>query len=425
MRFEPLESGAPSQRGRKRRLLLPGMLLLCGLLAVMFSISAWNYFDVSLRQVTPSTRLTETADAKPIIFMPPSGVIKRTFQAGGDISAPPAIYDGTAYIVLGRRTETGSITALDLETWMPAWTYTLNGVSDFRPSVAGDFLYAVSRDGRTIALDRHTGQEIWTHSSKDIVLGSPVVRDGVLYVASDGIQTLDAVTGELLWTHETEGGRTISPLTFSDGILAVLSEGSHLNLVDAAKGKRRRTARLWFGGADAPVILGDTVVLSGDRGRIQAIDLYARDVPMEKALRFWWTKLWLYKSAPRPPDPVGYLWHHRGIGGLMAKVVAARDDRLYFVARNADHSANVTALDANTGDALWKFTSQAPVAGGTVLVDGTLVFGTHTGEVLGLSTSTGEVEWRLSMGIPISSIAVAGNGTLLLASQKGAIHEVR
>ena len=399
--------------------------MLCGLLAVTFSISAWNYFDISLRQVMPSTMLTEATDAIPIIVMPPSGVAERTFETGGDFSAPPAIYDGSAYIVSGRRTETGGITTLDLETGMPAWTYRLNGVSDFRPSVAGDFLYAVSRDGRTIALNRHTGQELWTHSSNDIVLGSPVVRDGVLYVASDGIQALDAMTGELLWTHETEGGRTISPLSFSDGILAVLSEGNHLNLVDAAKGKRRRTARLWFGGAGAPVILGDTVVLSGDRGSIQAIDLYARDVPMEKAIRFWWTKLWLYNSAPRPPDPVGYLWHHRGIGGLTAKVVAARDDRLYFVSRNADHSANVTALDANTGDALWKFTSQAPVAGGTVSVDSTLVIGTQAGEVFGLSTSTGEVEWRLSMDFPISSIAVAGNDTLLLASENGAIHEVR
>ncbi len=391
----------------------------------MGSVSAWNYFDISLKQVTPSTMLTEATDAIPIFAMPPSGVIERTFQAGEDISAPPAIQDSTAYIVSGRRTETGSITALDLETWMPAWTYTLNGVSDFRPSVAGDFLYAVSRDGRTIALDRHTGQEMWTNNSKDIVLGSPVVRDGVLYVASDGIQALDAVTGELLWTHETEGGRTISPLTFSEGILAVLSEGNHLNLVDAAKGKRRRTARLWFGGAGAPVILGDTVVSSGDRGSIQAIDLHSRDVPMEKAIRFWWTKLWLYKSAPRPPDPVGYLWHHRGIGGLTAQVVAARDDGLYFVARNADHSANVTGLDANTGDALWKFTSQAPVAGGTVLVDGTLVIGTQAGEVLGLNTSTGEIEWRLSVDFSISSIAVTENDTLLLVSENGAIYEIR
>ena len=236
------------------------------------------------------------------------------------------------------------IIALDTTTGQPAWTYTLHGVSDYRPTVAGSFLYAVTRDGRTIALDRQTGQELWIHSSKDILLGSPVVRDGVLYVASDGIHALDAVTGELLWIHETEGGRAISPLTYSGGIIAVLSEGGHLNLIDAAKGKRRLTARLWFGGAGAPFVLGDTVILSGDRGSIQAVDLYARDIPMEKAVRFWWTKLWLYKSAPRPPDPVGYTWHHRGIGGLSARILAADEDRLYLVTRNADQSGSVMQL---------------------------------------------------------------------------------
>ena len=266
----------------------------------MGSVSAWNYFDVSFRQVTPSTRLSEATSITSIFRAAPSGKIEWSFQTGEAIAAPPAVHDGSAYIVSGRRAETGRIIALDLATALPAWTYTLQGVSDYRPTLAANLLYAVTRDGRTIALDRHTGQEIWIHNSKDILLGSPVVRDGVLYVATDGIHALDASTGELLWVHETEGGRAISPLTFSGGIIAVLSEGGHINLVDAVKGKRRLTARLWFGGAGAPVILGDTVILSGDRGSIQAIDLHGRDIPMEKALRFWWTKLWIYNSAPTP-----------------------------------------------------------------------------------------------------------------------------
>ena len=210
MRFEAPELGA-SGRSRRRWIPLLGLSSLCGLLAVIGFLSVWNYFDITLRQVTPSTRLTESADGT-TLWVQPSGRIDLLFQSEEAIAALPAVHDGTAYIVSGRRTETGRITALDLATELTAWTFILNGVSDYRPTVAEDFLYAVTRDGRTIALDRHTGQEQWIHNSKDILLGSPVVRDGVLYVATDGIHALDASTGELLWIHETEGGRAISPL---------------------------------------------------------------------------------------------------------------------------------------------------------------------------------------------------------------------
>ena len=54
-----------------------------------------------------------------------------------------------------------------------------------------------------------------------------------------------------------------------------------------------------------PVIVGDIVAVSGDRGSVQAIEIHARDIPMEKALRFWWTKLWIWNSAPRPARPCG------------------------------------------------------------------------------------------------------------------------
>ena len=251
------------------------------------------------------------------------------------------------------------------------------------------------------------------------------MRDGVLYVATDGIHALDADTGELLWVHDTEGGRAISPLTYGEGIIAVLSEGGHLNLVDAVKGKRRLTGRLWFGGGGTPAILGDTVVLSGDRGSVQVVDLHARDIPMEKALRFWWTKLWVYKSAPRPPDPVGYRWHHRGVGGLSARVVAAGGDRLYLVTGNADHSGSVVALNAVFGDIDWKFQSPSPISETAVLGRGALAVGNQAGVLLGLDTSTGKEVWKFNLSFPVRSVTSAADDALLVTSADGSVHLIR
>ena len=423
MRFEPPEYIRSSSR--RRRSLLCGMFVFLTLIFLMASVSAWNYFDISFGLPSPSSALSESSSPFAVYLSPPEGRIEWSFDTEEAVDVPPVAHGGLAFIMAGRRIDTGRIIALDMDSGRPVWTYRLNGVSDFPVTLAGNFLYAVTRDGRVIALESQSGREVWSYTTGDLLLGRPVVRDGALFAASNGIHALDALTGEPLWVHRTEGGRTTSPLAYSQGIIAVLSEGIHLNLIDAVKGKRRLTTRLWFGGAGMPMILEDTVVLSGDRGRIQAVNLYARDIPMEKALRFWWTKLWLYKSAPRPPDPVGYLWHHRGLGGLSSHIAATGDGRLFLVARHPDHSATLMGIDANTGDALWRFQSRGPFAEGATLAGATLVAGVRAGTVFGMNAASGKIDWQLALGFRVSGVTVAAEDALLVASEEGAVHKIR
>lgn len=449
MKFD-LPQHTPRARRRKRLLSVICASAVTAILLLIGLVSAWNYFDFALHVPSPTSAISESTIQAAILSAAPSGRIapgriasgrvasgrvassriEWSFDTGEPIAASPVAHEGLVYVVAGRRIDTGRIVALDLDSGQPTWTYTLSGVSDFPPAVAGEMLYAVTRDGRVIALDLQNGQEKWTYNTQDLLLGTPAVRDGMLYAASDGLRALDALTGELLWTHQTEGGRTITPLAHSEGIVAVLSKGNHLNLIDAVKGKRRLTTGLWFGGIGAPVILEDTVVVTGDRGIVQAVDLHARDIPMEKALRFWWTKLWLYKSAPRPPDPVGYSWHHRGIGGLSADIVAAGDGRLFFIAKHADHSAEVVALDASGGHELWRFGKGVPISQGVALsgyyqIADTLIVGTQDGWLHGLDASSGEGVWSFSVDFSISAVSVTDENSILIASRDGVLHKVR
>ena len=424
MRFEPAESLNLSSSS-VRRVLLYALSAFLGGIVVVASVSAWNYFDITLRQASPVSAITESRAEVSSDFKKPLGDIEWSFDTEEAIDVPPIARGGLAFIVAGRRIDTGRIIALDISSGQPVWTYRLDGVSDYPVTLAGDSLYAVTRDGRVVALESQSGQEVWSYTTGDLLLGRPIVRDGVLFAASDGIHALDALTGEPLWIHQTEGSRTTSPLAYSQGIIAVLSEGTHLNLIDAVKGKRRLTTRFWFGGTDMPVIFEDRVIVSGDRGSIQTVNLHARDIPMEKALRFWWTKLWLYKSAPRPPDPVGYSWHHRGVGGLSAHVVASGDGRLFLTAKHPDHSARVIAIDAEYGDVLWQFQSQTLVAEGVTLAGDTLVVGTHAGEVYGLNAESGEITWNLPLDFRVSAVTVTPGDALLVASETGTVHKVR
>ena len=424
MKFDLPKDAAPFRR-RKRLLWVISTAAVAAIFLLIALVSAWNYFDFTLHVPSPTSTLSESPVQAAVLSVAPSGRIEWSFDTGEPIAASPVAHEGLVYAVAGRRIDTGRIVALDLDSGQPAWTYMLGGVSDFPPAVAGEMLYAVTRDGRVIALNLRSGQEKWTYNTQDLLLGTPAVRDGVLYAASDGLHALDALTGELLWTHQTEGGRTITPLAYSEGIVAVLSKGNHLNLIDAVKGKRRLTTGLWFGGIDAPVILEDTVVVTGDRGIVQTVDLHARDIPMEKALRFWWTKLWLYKSAPRPPDPVGYSWHHRGIGGLSADIVTAGDGRLFFIAKYADHRSEVVALDASSGQELWRFRPGVPISEGVALSGNNLILGMRDGWLHALNTSSGEGVWSFSVDFPISAVSITDENSILIASGDGVLHRVR
>ncbi len=424
MRFEPPEP-IKSNRRRRRRLLPFVLFVLIALIVLVASVSAYNYFDIAIRTPHPSSATTRTETVALPFVAPPSGEVVWSYDAGEAIAVPPVVHGNSVFITAGLQAETGRIIALDTDTGQPFWTYQLHGISDYPVTIAADLLYTGTRDGRLIVLEHRTGKESWSYKTEDILHGSPVVQDGRLFLASSKIYALDALTGQLLWTHEPEGGKAIGPIAYSKGIIAVMSAGNHLNLIDAVKGKRRLTKRLWFGGIGTPVILGDRAFLSGDRGSVQAVELQARDIPMEKALRFWWNKLWLYKSAPRPPVPVGYSWFHRGIGGLSAHIVAAEGDSLFLVARYPDHSATVVAMDATSGEVLWRFNLSALVAEGVASVGEALVVCTRAGEIYALDAVSGEIVWQHDLGFPVSTIKVVSEDSLLVASQSGELHPVR
>ena len=429
MRFEQPGPGQ-NRRSRRRRPFLLGLTAFLGVLILIASVSVCNYYDVSLRLPTPASELSEPAREVQKLSRLPSAGIDWSFAAGDAIAGPPVVHGDMVYFTEGSRSLTGRITALDFVSGRLVWTYPLQSVADSSPTVAGDFLYVGTRGGRVIALERETGREVWSYKTEALLHGSPVVSEGMLFIASDRVHALDALTGEVLWIHRPEGDKAIRPLAHSQGVIAVLSAGNHLNLIDAVKGRRRLTAKLWFGVGSTPMIFGDMVAVTGDSGSIQALYLHARDIPMEKALRFWWTRLWLWKSAPRPPDPVGYSWHNRGVGGLSATITSAGDGRLFLAANHPDHNSTVFAVDAASGEVLWSRRLRTRAAEGTellegALADGTLVLGTQVGTIYGLEASSGEISWQLSLDFPVAAISIAMDGTLLVTTETGVLYKLR
>lgn len=81
---------------------------------------------------------------------------------------------------------------------------------------------------------------VWSYAAKDfsVVLGTPAVADGRLYVAdlNGFVHALDVDTGDRLWTYDTFAAIWASPL-HADGKLYVGDEDGDLAVLDGATGE--------------------------------------------------------------------------------------------------------------------------------------------------------------------------------------------
>jgi outer membrane protein assembly factor BamB len=166
-------------------------------------------------------------------WLPRPGVLSRS-----PIVASPVYGDGRVFIAMGQDPSHG------------------NGPS---------LLHAVSPNGQG---DVTNSRCLWTCRTVGRVVGTPVLKDGLLYVGDLGgaVHCLDAATGAVIWTHATEAAIWGCLLAANDrlyvgntdGVMTVLRTGR----------RKKELARIEMGAAlySRPAIVGDALYLaSADR----------------------------------------------------------------------------------------------------------------------------------------------------------------
>ncbi|MBI5616690.1 MAG: PQQ-dependent dehydrogenase, methanol/ethanol family [Gammaproteobacteria bacterium] len=145
------------------------------------------------------------------------------FQTGipGQLEAAPIVADGVLYLTASYN----HLFAMDAVTGAPLWKYEYPLPGDIRiccgptnrgVAIAGDRVYMATLDAHLVALDRHTGKELWNIAMDDYKAGysataAPlVVKDMVIigvacgeYGARGFIDAYDVATGARKWRHWT------------------------------------------------------------------------------------------------------------------------------------------------------------------------------------------------------------------------------
>lgn len=246
------------------------------------------------------------------------------------------------------------------------------------PTVAGQNLFTLSREGDLFCLDVTNGQVVWQKNLiKDLggkrpVYGytqSPLVEGGRIYLdlgAAKGVDgstaALDAATGEVVWrAGRGEAGYSSARMFTRDGKrLVAMFKGEAMEVFDPADGSvlwsHARTTRD-FCNALTPVFVGHRLLITNTgAGPAELVD-------------------WDMGAAPQ----VRGVWQSKQFELLFNNAIATEGSLFAFNEQKRGVNEFV-CLDANTGETRW--TADTVPIGTFVLSDGHWLFLTRQGEVV-------------------------------------------
>lgn len=192
----------------------------------------------------------------------------------------PTVVNGTVYIGSGDQ----SVYALDAGSGALRWRFEAGDVVHASPAVVNGVVYVGSWDRNVYAIDAETGRERWRHTTGgDTVMynqvglaSSPAVFDGIVLVGGrDGrFHAVDAATGKERWTHDNRGGWTIGSPAVRDGVVYfATSDGRRFKALDVRTGVLRFDLANKAISFSSPALAGSVVFYGTSDGWVHGVDI--------------------------------------------------------------------------------------------------------------------------------------------------------
>jgi eukaryotic-like serine/threonine-protein kinase len=290
-------------------------------------------------QVEPGVQATAAVQATDGAELSPGEWIKWSFPTEGAIWGTPALLDDTLYF----GNDEGLLYAVDLATRKETWSFATGGAVRSRPDFAvveeRTLVYFTSDDGFLYALDAEAGTEVWrtdignevdrahresgignstSPTGYDYLQSSPVVSNGRVHIGSeDGqVYALNGVTGEVIWTFQTEGRVRATP-TINAGKVYIGSWDKTMMALDAETGEL-----LWqtpVGGQvqTTALVAGGVVYSASRKASVVALDAETGALLWEHS---YGNNMWVESSPVLAGDMIF-------IGSSGSKVIYALDSK--------------------------------------------------------------------------------------------------
>lgn len=344
--------------------------------------------------------------------------VQWTFKTPEPLSATPAVADRHVYLT----TEDGRTVALDRQTGQLLWAYDNGGPSGSSPAVVGDDLIVAARPGVIAALRRDDGTPRWKTALGHAVLASPVVMNGTVFIgaADQNLYALDAATGEQRWSFATESW-VVSAVAYAGERVITTSQDNRIHIVGSETGRMRLIYETGPGRhVGTSAVVQDHLAYFGSfRGRVWAVDWRGTTYPLERWMLFWQTNFFFWGWRSTPPIQKGTVWS-ACIDGDVTQTLALARNTVYA----GTNTGQVGAFDALTGAESWKTDLGVRITSAPTVAADTLLIGTKAGTVAALNAQTGEVLWDFQTQGRITASPVVAGGVMYIASHDGTLYAV-
>ncbi len=229
---------------------------------------------------------------------------------------------------------------------------------------------------------------LWRYPIGDRPSSSPAVAAGVVYLGGQGgVFAVDALSGTERWRFPTDVPVTSSPAVV-EGVVYVGGEDHVFYAIDAGTGIERW--RFETGGKirSSPVVADGSVYFTSYDGNVYALDAATGDERW-RVTRFGDDLV----SSPAVADGVVYV----GGGGL--------------------DGGNMTALNAEDGEQIWRYGVAANVATSPTVVGGIVYFGSDDGYLYAIDVESGDRQCRFYTEKIIRSSPAALDGVIVIANR--------
>ncbi len=311
-------------------------------------------------------------------------------------------------------------------------------------ALAGQTLFVDTFKNDLIALDVRTGAEIWHAHARNVLMSTPVLANGLVYVGSgrdgfliakathqpvmsaraghiwgeqkgDDFLAIDAATGAARWSYRTVGQNMPSPVLEAGAVIFANGDG-HAYALNAGSGKV-----LW-----TQLLRGISTMASANAGggRVFISTCHYRSEPTPCETDAFdprtGTLLWTspYGNADAAP---AYAAGRVFVSGLIRH-------RTYLGGRGV-----VASLDARTGRPIWIYRTPTigvltAVGSGEVAVAGTYGGGTYyqaiptQDEFIAFDARTGRIRWVHRSMAPIKMSAIVKDGKVYVGDTAGILY---
>jgi len=312
------------------------------------------------------------------------------------------------------------------------WTFKCKDSVESSPVIADGVVYVASMDKYLYAITLADGKEKWKVKLAPMK-ASPAVRGKRVYVGDvEGkFHAIDAANGKPVWSFETGGEIAAGANFYKNDILIGSHDSTLYRLTDDGK-------KVWAYTIDGPV--NGSAVVVGDRTFVAGCDSVMHIVNVEDGKPLGTVDLGGQAAAT-----AAVVGDHAYVGTMTNQVVAVdlkqfkkawefeakRKQQPFYASAAVKDSLVVTgsrdnkvyALDRATGVERWSFVTEGMVDGSPVIVGNRVYVGclSKFGDFYVLDLATGKQFQKLELDGAVTGSPAVGPDCLIVGTEKGTV----